>query len=173
MPVSVVRRAGGFVKAAGFHFHAFGGLLDGLQAERPDEPDGFAVHEAAHVLPPDERDVVAEARFVKFEQAMAVAVFFAAHGAEFDGLFGIIFLQAVGKILVDAGVLFFQRDGEREDFLFGEAVECFHKKIIFQVGRVTPCAPGFFDVERLLTNRLTGTLAPPSAGRGLPALPGC
>ena len=43
--------------------------------------------------------------------------------AEFLGLFGIIFLQAIGKILVDARILLFERDGEREDFLFGEAVE--------------------------------------------------
>ena len=127
MPVSVVRRAGGLVKPARLDFHRLGGFLDGLQAERADEPDGLAVDEAAHVLPADVRDVVAEARLVKFQQTMAVAILLAAHLAEFGGLFGIIFLQAVGKILVDARVLFLQRDGEREDFLFGEAVECFHK----------------------------------------------
>ncbi len=62
-----------------------------------------------------------------FKQTMAVAVLFAAHVAEFVRLFGIIFLEAVGKILVDARVLFFEGDGEREDFLFGEAVEGFHR----------------------------------------------
>ena len=118
---------GGLVKAPGFHFHGLGGLLDGLQAERPHEPDGFPVHKTAHVLPPDVRDVVAEAALVKFQQAVAMAVLFAAHGAEFFGLFGIIGLQAVGEILVDAGVFLFQRNGQREDFLFGQAVECFHK----------------------------------------------
>src|ERR1035441_8852476 len=62
-----------------------------------------------------------------FEEAMTVAVLFATHDAEFDGLFGIILMKAVGEILVDAGVLFFERDGEREDFLFREAVEGLHK----------------------------------------------
>ena len=53
--------AGGLVKASRLHFHGFGGFLDGFQAERAHEPDGFAVHEAAHVLPADVRDVFAEA----------------------------------------------------------------------------------------------------------------
>jgi hypothetical protein len=52
-----------------------------------------------------------------------VAVFFAAHGAEFFGLFGLISLQAVGEIFVDAGVFRFKCNGERKNFLFGEAVE--------------------------------------------------
>jgi len=69
--------AGGFVKSACFDFHAFGRFLDRFQAERAHEPDGLAVHETAHVLAADVRDVFAEARFVKFEQAVAVTIFFA------------------------------------------------------------------------------------------------
>ena len=54
---------------------------------------------------------------------VAVAVLFAAHDAEFFRLFGIISLQAVGEIFVDAGVFRFKCNGERKNFLFGEAVE--------------------------------------------------
>jgi len=44
-----------------------------------------------------------------------MAVLFATHDAELPGLFGIIFLQAGGEIFIDARVLFFERDGQRED----------------------------------------------------------
>ena len=126
---SRVRRPsrGDFIKPQRLDFHRLGGFLNSLQAERTHKPDGFAIYKTAHVLPPDVRDMVAETRFVKFKQAMAMAVFLAAHLAEFRGLFGIIFMQSVGEILVNARVLFFQRNGERENFLFGKAVECFHK----------------------------------------------
>ena len=98
-----------------------------FKSERTHEPDGAAIHKPAHVLPPDERHVLAKAAFVKFQQAMAMAVLFAAHDAEFFGLLGIIRLQAVGEIPVDARILLFERDGQRENFLFGQAVKCFHK----------------------------------------------
>src|SRR5208282_3239112 len=62
------------------------------------------VHKTAHVLPPDVWDVVAEAAFEKFQQAVTVAVLLAAHDAEFFGLLGIVGLQAVHKIFVDAGI---------------------------------------------------------------------
>ena len=65
----------------------------------------------------------AETRLVEFAQPVPVAVLLAAHGAELGGLFGIILLQPGGKILVDARVLLFQRDGQREHFLFGEFVK--------------------------------------------------
>ena len=100
---------------------------------------GLRSTKPAHVLPPDVRHMVAETAFVKFQQAMAMAVLLAAHVAEFFGLFGIIRLQAVGEIFVDAGVLLFQRNGQREDFLFGQAVECFHIKIVFLFRRAEFC----------------------------------
>jgi hypothetical protein len=55
-----------------------------------------------------------------------MAVFLVAHLAKFFCLLGVVLLQAAGKILVDARVLFFELDGEGENFLFGEAVESFH-----------------------------------------------
>ena len=62
LPDAGVSRApsGDFVKTLRLQFHAFGGFLDGFQTERAHEPDGTAVHKPAHVLPADERHVVAE-----------------------------------------------------------------------------------------------------------------
>jgi len=65
MPVSVARRPATFVKTFGFQFHAFGGFLNGFQAERTHEPTERRFTNSAHVLPPDERHVVAETAFVK------------------------------------------------------------------------------------------------------------
>lgn len=87
----------------------------------------------------------AEARLVKFQQTVEVTVLFSAHLTEFGGLFRIILLQSVGKILVDARVFFFKRNGDCEDFLFCEAVERLHKN---------PVAAG---VSRLISFKLERT----------------
>ena len=58
---------GDFIKAFSFQFHAFGTALHGFKSERTHQPDRTPIHEPSHVLPPDERHVVAETRFVKIE----------------------------------------------------------------------------------------------------------
>ena len=80
---------------------------------------------------------------------VAVAVLFAAHDAEFFRLFGIISLQAVGEIFVDAGVFLFKCDGERKNFLFGEAVEGFHK---YGENKRAMASRSFAGKERLSTS---------------------
>ena len=100
--------SGGLVKSFRFHLHALGGFLDGLQTKRAHEPDGAAVHEPAHVLTPDERHVITEAVFVKFQQAMAMTVLLMAHDPELFGRLGIIRLQTIGEVAVDAGIFLFQ-----------------------------------------------------------------
>ena len=82
--------------------------------------------------------MVAEAGLVMFEQAVAMDVLFAAHDAKFLGLFGIIFLQAGGEIFINARILLLERDGQREDFLFGKTVEGFHKSGLGWFGRDAP-----------------------------------
>ena len=58
-----------------------------------------------------------------------MVVFVLAHFTEFyETLVGISGVETGGKILVDAGIFLFQRDGQCEDFLFGKTVERFHKK---------------------------------------------
>ena len=62
------------IELLGLEFHAFRCFLDGLQAEWPNELNGAAIHEPAHVLPADERDVVAELLPVEVDEPVAVAV---------------------------------------------------------------------------------------------------
>ncbi len=118
---------GDLIKTPRLHFHGLGGFLDGLQPQRPHQPDGSAIHKTAHVLPPDERHMVAKTGLVQFQQPVAMAVLLTAHLAEFRRLLGIVRLQTLGEILVDAGVLLFQRNGQREDFLLGQTFKRFHK----------------------------------------------
>ena len=99
-----------------------------FKPERPHQPDRAAVHKPAHVLPPDERHVVAETACVQFQQPVAVAVLLAAHFAELRRLLGIIRLQPVGEILVDARVLLLQRNRQCEDFLFSQTFKRLHKQ---------------------------------------------
>ena len=63
---------------------------------------------------------------------MPMPVLLAAHRGEFVRLLRIIHLQAVGKIVVDACVLFFERDGEREDVALGQTLKCAHGKMRFR-----------------------------------------
>jgi hypothetical protein len=100
---------------------------------------------------------------------MAMTVLFAAHDAEFFGLFRIIRLQAVGEIPVDARILLFERDGKGEDFLFGKTVECFYNTINFfglVVGRVISAVAWLWRDKLCAPQPYEQT-----AGRGLPALP--
>ena len=57
------------------------------------------------------------------DQALAVLVLFAGHGVKDRGGMGKFLAQAVGIAAVDAGVVLFRGDGEREDFLFAQIVE--------------------------------------------------
>src|SRR2546425_7921117 len=70
--------------------------------------------------------MITETLFVKFQQPVPMPVFFAAEFLEFLRLLRIILAQSVRKVFVDAGVFFFERNGERENFLFGETVEGAH-----------------------------------------------
>ena len=98
-----------------------------LEAEGAHQPDRSPLHETADILPPDEGHVIAESLFVMFEQAMAMPVFFAAEFFELLRLLRVILLQPVGEIVVDAGVFFFQRDGQRENLLFSQRFKGSHR----------------------------------------------
>jgi hypothetical protein len=83
--------------------------------------------------------VLSEALAVELDQAAAVAGFLFAHRVEHGGGCGKILAQAFGVIGVDALVVFFERDGEREDFAFGQAVEFAHGfRIAFGRGTGVP-----------------------------------
>src|SRR5579872_3018317 len=64
-----------------------------------------------------------------------MARFLLAHAVEESGGGGEVLAQAVGKVGVDFLILFFQRDGQREDFTLGETVETTHTPIASQAVR--------------------------------------
>ena len=61
------------------------------------DPQRLARDEASHVLAADERDMLAEARPVKLDEAMPVAVFLAAHGLQGLGRCGKVAANALAK----------------------------------------------------------------------------
>ena len=71
--------------------------------------------------------MIAKSLFVKFEQTMAVVIFLAAEFFELFRLLRVFLFQPVREIVVNAGVFFFQRDGQRENLLFGERFKGSHK----------------------------------------------
>src|SRR5262249_48379586 len=88
------------------------------------------LHEAAHVLAADERDMVAEALLVLVEQCATVAVFFLLHVAEHRGSRGVIGLETLGEIAVNAAVFLFRRNGDGENLTLRKALERSHDRIV-------------------------------------------
>ena len=60
-----------FIKAARLHFHGAGFLADRFDAHRPDQPQRRTLHESAHILPADQRNVFAKLLPVEFDQSSA------------------------------------------------------------------------------------------------------
>jgi hypothetical protein len=117
---------GGAVEAAAFGFHLPGGLAHGFNAQGGELPGGAAGGEAAHILPADERDVLAEFFRVQVDQAAAMLVFLRRHVLKYFGAVGVVFPQALGEVGVDAAILLLRADGQGQHFLFGELGEVFH-----------------------------------------------
>ena len=56
-----------------------------------------------------------------------MSVFVTPQFVELLRLLRVILLEAIGEIVVDAGVFLLQRNGQREDFLFGERIKGAHR----------------------------------------------
>ncbi len=103
--------------------HRLGFVADAVEAEILNQPDRTPGIEPGHMLAPDERDDITEARPVPVDQPVAVDVLFLRHRVEDFRRGGIVFPQALGIAAVDARVVLLGRDGEREDFLFVQVRE--------------------------------------------------
>ena len=138
LPNAGIRRlaGGGLVEALGLQLHRVGCLANGGQTQRPNHPDRLADDEPLDILAADQRNMLAELLLVKLQQAMAMAVLFAAHLLELRGGDGIDGLQSLGEIVVNAGVFFLQGNGQGQDFAFAQALEGSHGVVFFQL-RVT------------------------------------
>ena len=97
-----------FIKPAALHLQRAGLVAHHIQAQRADQPHGLARNEPLHVLPTDERNVLAEALPVQLEQPAPVARFFAAHAVENGSRGRKVLPEAFGVVGVDALILFFE-----------------------------------------------------------------
>jgi hypothetical protein len=70
--------------------------------------------------------VLAEFLPVDLDQPAAVSVLFARHLGEHLGRGGVIVLQPLGVVGIDASVLFLERDGDGENLLLGQVGKSFH-----------------------------------------------
>ncbi len=121
---------GALVEAARLQFHELGLTAELVDAEIVHQDERLAADEAAHVLAADEGDVLAEFLPVELDQTVAVLVFLFRHALEHFGGGGVVLAHRFGVVGVDAGILFFVADGEREDLAFAEFGEIFHASLL-------------------------------------------
>ncbi len=119
-----LRRAS--VEARSLVFHFLGEFANGVEPERTVEPDRTARDEAFHVLPPDQREKVAEFLPVEVEQHVVMADLLGSHFVVHRCRVRVGAAQPVRKGAVDAVVLGFVRDGERKNFLLTQIGKTFH-----------------------------------------------
>jgi hypothetical protein len=98
---------------------------DRVQAQGPRQPQGPAADEAAHVLAPDHRDVLAELPPEQVDQRPPVAALLLGHLLEHLGRGRVRVAQALGVVAEDPPVLLLQADRERQDLALAEVGEAF------------------------------------------------
>jgi hypothetical protein len=103
-------------------------LAHGVQAERSHQPERLAMDEPANVLAANERDVLAELRPVELDQTVPMPALFGRHVRKDPGRRGIALAQPLREVVIDPLVLLLERDGEREDLLFRQVREVFHRE---------------------------------------------
>src|SRR5438045_2756086 len=96
-----------------------------MDAQRTRQPHRAARHESGDVLPANERDVLAKTLPVELDQAGAMAGLFFDHVLEEFRGGGVLAAQPVGEVAVDASVLLFERDSQREDLALRQIFELF------------------------------------------------
>ena len=117
---------GAAIEARGLVFHLLGELARGVDAERAVEPDRPPRDKALDVLAADQRQKVAEFLAVKIEQHVAMPDLLLRHFIVHVRGVRIGAAQPVGEGAVDAVVLVFVGDGQRQDFLLVEIGKALH-----------------------------------------------
>ena len=120
-----VRGAGGGldIKALRLTLHHFGDVADFLNAERTHQPVGLSFKITAHMLAADQRDRVAKALLVQRNQHVPVAAFLFRHVLKHFGRLRKMLPQPFRIGEIDAPVVFFRRNRQRQDFLFSQIVK--------------------------------------------------
>jgi hypothetical protein len=111
---------GAQIERPGLRLHRVDFGTDRLEAQVFDQPDRTAGIEAGHMLAADQRDDLAKAALMQVDQTAAVVVLFLGHTVEDGGRGGVIGADPLGIAAVDATVVLFGRNGERQHLLFGQ-----------------------------------------------------
>ena len=99
--------------------HVVSVLARCFEAERLHLPNRFLRNVAADVLAAHERNVVAELRHEEIDEPAPVCVLLRRHFVEYFGCRGVILVQAVREIGVNARVLFLVADREGQNLALG------------------------------------------------------
>ena len=114
---------GGKVETFGVALHCGGFFAHPVKAQVLDQPDRATGVVARHVFAADQGYDLAKAVAVQGDQALAMAVLFLGHAVEHPGAVGKYRAQTLGIHAIDAGVVFFRRDRQGQDFLLAEVRE--------------------------------------------------
>jgi hypothetical protein len=111
----------------GLVFHGGSVFAHLVEPEGTHEPHRLVTNEAAHVLPPHQRQMFPELFAVEIVEHPAVTDFLRGHLVEYLRRIREIGPQPLGEVPIDAGVFLFVADGEGEDFLLGEINKALHR----------------------------------------------
>ena len=125
---------GAAIEPRGLVLHFLGEFARGVDAERAVEPDRPARDKAFDVLAADQRQKVAEFPAVKLEQHVAMPDLLLRHFIVHIRSLGIRAAEPVSKGAIDAIVLVFIGNGEREDFLLVQIGKALHGRSLGGLG---------------------------------------
>src|SRR5579864_7351154 len=112
-----------------FEFHHLGLLADILDSERTHEPFRAPLDKTFHILPANQRDVLAEFLAIEIEQGLTVSRFLRLHLLEHFGGCWIRLAKTIGEISVNAPVFLFEKNRQRQDFPLGKLLKTlFHHR---------------------------------------------
>ena len=120
------RFRGAAVEPRRLELHLLGEFARVIDRQRTVEPDRPALDKAFDVLAADQRQEIAEFLAVQIEQHVVMADLLLRHLVVHFRRVGIGLAQRVGEGAVDAAVVVFVRDGERQHFLLAQFGKAFH-----------------------------------------------
>ncbi len=126
---------GGLVKPSRLQFHQLGFFADRGQPEGAHQPDWLAVDEPFDIMSSDQRDVLTELLAVQLDEPVPVPILLAAHLVEDCGCGGVVSLEPLRKVAVNAGIFFFEGNGQGQNLLLAEALKGSHGVRLSQVPR--------------------------------------
>ena len=118
---------GGLVEPLGLQLHQLDLLADGGQPQGAHQPDRLALDEALDILAAEQRNVLAELLAIEFDQSVPVPLLLGEHRLEDRRGGRVVRPEPLGEVTVNAGVLFFEGDGQGQDLPLTEALKRAHR----------------------------------------------